>query len=79
MMYYVYILRCVDGKYYVGCTKDFKDRIARHRRGEVKYTSSRLPVEVVTVIALPDKYKALQLEDYLKTGSGRAFSLKHFC
>jgi putative endonuclease len=78
MMYYVYILRCADRKYYVGCTKDFKDRLARHRRGEVKYTSSRLPAEVVTVIALPDKYKAIRLEVYLKTGSGRAFSLKHF-
>ena len=78
MMYYVYILRCADGKYYVGYTKDYKDRMARHRRGEVKYTSSKLPVEVVTVIALPDKYKAIYLEDYLKTGSGRAFSMKHF-
>jgi hypothetical protein len=52
--------------------------MARHRRGEVKFTSSRLPFEVLTVIALPDKYKALKLEDYLKTGSGRAFALKHF-
>lgn len=50
----------------------------RHRRGEVKYTGSRLPIEIVTVIGLPDKYKAIQLEDYLKTGSGRAFTLKHF-
>jgi putative endonuclease len=78
MMYYVYILRCADGKYYVGYTKNFKDRMVRHRRGEVKYTSSKLPFEVVTVIALPDKYKAIHLEDYLKSGSGKAFSLKHF-
>jgi putative endonuclease len=76
--YYVYILRCADAKHYVGYTKDFKDRMARHRRGGVKFTSSRLPFEVLTVIALPDKYKALKLEDYLKTGSGRAFALKHF-
>ena len=47
----------------MGCTKNFKDRMARHRRGEVKYTSSKLPVEVVTVIALPDKYKAIQGKD----------------
>jgi putative endonuclease len=78
MMYYVYILRCADGKYYVGCTKDFKERMRRHRRGEVKFTSTRLPFEVITVIALHDQYKALALEDYLKTGSGRAFAIKHF-
>ncbi|WP_460569427.1 GIY-YIG nuclease family protein [Flaviaesturariibacter terrae] len=77
-MYYVYILRCADGTHYVGFTKDFKSRMARHRRGEVKYSSTRLPFEVVAVIALPDQYKALELEDYLKSGSGRAFARKHF-
>lgn len=77
-MYYVYILRCVDGKYYVGYTENFQERMARHRRGEVKYTSTRLPFDIVAVIALPDKYKAIRLEKYFKTGSGKAFALKHF-
>lgn len=77
MFYYVYILECSDGKHYVGYTKDFKDRMERHRRGKVKYTSTRLPFEVKAVIAVADQYVALQLEDYLKTGSGRAFTLKH--
>ncbi len=77
-MFYVYILKCADGKYYVGCTKDFEDRMARHRRGDVTYTSSRLPVVVQTVIGVPDQYVALRLEDYLKTGSGRAFAKRHF-
>jgi putative endonuclease len=77
VLYYVYILECADGKYYVGCTKDYKGRMARHRRGEVKYTSTRLPFEVKAIIAVPDQYVALQLEDYLKTGSGRAFTIKH--
>ena len=45
-MYYVYILLCADRKYYVGSTQDFKERMSRHRRGDVKYTSSRLPVDV---------------------------------
>ena len=77
VMYYVYILLCSDGKLYVGSTKDFKDRMARHRRGDVRYTRSRLPVVLKSVIAVPDQYIALRLEDYLKTGSGRAFTLKH--
>jgi hypothetical protein len=51
--------------------------MARHRRGKVKYTSTRLPFEVKAIIAVPDQYIALKLEDYLKTGSGRAFALKH--
>jgi putative endonuclease len=76
-MFYVYILQCSDGTYYVGYTKNFKDRMARHERGEVGYTRSRLPVEIKTVIGVPNKYIALRLEDYLKSGSGRAFALRH--
>jgi putative endonuclease len=77
-MWYVYILQCVDGKYYVGYTKDFKDRMSRHRQGKVKFTCTRLPIEVKVVIAVCDQYTAIRLEDYLKTGSGRAFASNHF-
>lgn len=76
-MFYVYILECADGRHYVGYTSDFKKRMLRHRRGEVKSTSRRLPVTVKVVIGVPDKYIALRLEDYLKSGSGRAFTLRH--
>ena len=65
-------------KFYVGYTKNFKERIERHRRGEVKFTSKRLPVNIIAVIATADQYIAIRLEDYFKTGSGRAFTLKHF-
>lgn len=63
---------------YVGYTSNFKERLARHQRGEVKFTSKRLPVEIVAVISVKDKYTAIKLEDYFKTGSGRAFTQKHF-
>lgn len=77
-MYHVYILKCADGKKYVGYTGNFKERMARHERGDVKFTSSRLPVEIVAVISVKDQYTAIKLEDYFKTGSGRAFTEKHF-
>jgi hypothetical protein len=51
--------------------------MARHRREEVKYTSTRLPFEVKAIIAAPDQYTTLRLEDFLKTGSGRAFASKY--
>jgi len=45
-------------------------------KGEVGYTSSRLPIELVTYIAFTDKYKAFNFEKYLKSGSGKAFANK---
>ena len=75
-MWIVYILKCADGTYYVGCTNDMDDRLSRHKKGQVKYTSTRLPVEIVHHSVFYDKYKAYEFEKYLKSGSGRAFAIK---
>jgi len=75
-MYYVYSLKCKDG-YYVGCTNDLKDRVNRHQKGQIPATADRLPVELDFYFAIKDKYKAFELEKYLKSGSGRAFIKKH--
>lgn len=72
----LYILLCSDSSVYVGCTSSISDRLSRHQRGEVKYTSSRLPVSLITAIEFSDKYKAFEFEKYLKSGSGRAFMYK---
>ena len=74
----VYILDCADGKIYTGCSNNFDDRLIRHQTGKVKFTESRLPVAVLLTINFYDKYKAFAFEKYLKSGSGRAFSKKHF-
>jgi len=76
-MYYVYSLKCKDG-YYIGCTDNLKDRLLRHQKGNVSATSDRLPIELDFYFALKDKYKAFNFEKYLKSGSGRAFTKKHF-
>ena len=75
-MYTVYILKCVDHTYYVGWTNDLNARVSRHQKGMVKYTSTRLPVTLVHYSVFTDKYKALEFEKYLKSGSGRAFAIK---
>jgi len=76
-MEYVYILKCADGTYYTGHTKNLEDRIKRHHKGENTYTKPRRPVELITYLAFSDKYKAYNLEKYLKSGSGRAFAKRH--
>ncbi|MBI5456920.1 GIY-YIG nuclease family protein [Candidatus Kaiserbacteria bacterium] len=76
-MYYVYSLKCRDG-YYIGCTNDLKDRVARHVAGQVLATADRLPVNLAFYFALENKYKAFAFEKYLKSGSGRTFLKRHF-
>ena len=78
IMWHVYILRCSDETNYTGCTNDLDDRLKRHNNGNIHYTKSRLPIELVVYTTFTDKYKAFEFEKYLKSGSGRAFSKRHF-
>lgn len=75
-MWTVYILKCSDNTYYVGCTSDVNQRLIQHNKGEVKYTSPRLPIQIAHQSVFYDKYKAYEFEVYLKSGSGRAFAIK---
>jgi putative endonuclease len=75
-MWNVYILKCCDGTYYTCCTNNISERLKRHNKGEVLYTSTRLPLELVTYIVFTDKYQAYNFEKYLKSGSGKAFAFK---
>jgi len=76
-MHTVYILKCVDGKPYTGCTENIEERLNCHNSGYVPATAGRLPVGLITYITFKDKYKAFEFEKYLKSGSGRAFLNKH--
>ncbi|HXR45131.1 MAG TPA: GIY-YIG nuclease family protein [Pseudolysinimonas sp.] len=44
----MYILRCGDGSYYVGSTRNIEHRLWQHSTGAGSaYTSKRMPVELV--------------------------------
>ena len=48
MIWYTYILECVDSSYYVGISNQLEQRIKRHNSGNgAKYTRSRQPVKLV--------------------------------
>lgn len=72
----VYILLCSDNKFYTGCTSNLEKRLEKHRKGRVKSTKYRLPIELQTYIVFKEKYKAYAFEKYLKSGSGIAFRNK---
>jgi predicted GIY-YIG superfamily endonuclease len=47
-IWFVYILRCVDGTLYTGITKDLARRCQQHNDGTAaRYTRSRRPVKLV--------------------------------
>ena len=77
-MEFVYILKCADNTYYTGHTANLDERIKRHNKGEIIYTKTRRPVVLVTYLAFSNKYKAIDFEKYLKSGSGKAFARKRF-
>ena len=49
-MAYTYILRCSDGSYYTGSTKNLEQRLWQHTTGQGAYhTKMRLPVQLMYV------------------------------
>jgi len=47
-MAWMYILKCSDGSYYVGSTRNLDLRVSQHQSGKyLRYSSGRLPVELV--------------------------------
>ena len=46
--FYVYILQCSNGMYYIGSTNNIADRIERHNKGHgAKSLRGKLPVKLV--------------------------------
>ena len=75
-MWYTYILKMADGKYYVGSTNDLKRRMEEHTRGKEISTKWRLPVTLEAYVAVKSERTARRLEKYLKTSSGKAILRK---
>ena len=48
MKCYMYILKCANGKYYIGSTKNLERRLYEHQNGEgTNFTKKHLPIELV--------------------------------
>ena len=69
--YYVYILKCSDGKNYYGSTNNLLFRLKRHKEGLVKSTKGRLPVRLIYFEEYPNKDEAFKREKQLKGGRTR--------
>lgn len=67
MTYFVYMLVCEDGSFYLGSTINVDKRFQAHVSGKgASYTRSHKPVKVVYQEELLDKGSALHREHELK-------------
>ena len=67
MSFWAYMLRCSDGRYYVGHTEDLDMRFAQHERGEIEgFTRDRRPVTLVWSEAFPTRDEAFAAERQIK-------------
>jgi len=80
-MYYNYVLLCIDSRrsrkdFYVGYTDNLKDRIRRHKKGDIKTTKSFDEIQLVYCEICLNKTDARKRELQLKTGFGRGYIKK---
>ncbi len=71
-MFFTYVLRSeVDGKLYIGFTRNVQDRLSRHNKGDVISTRRRRPLKLIFYEAYVSKKDALRREGYFKTNPGK--------
>lgn len=76
----VYVLRSerFPDWYYTGIARNVARRVEVHNSGGSQSTSRLRPWKLVVALQFDNEVSALAFEKYLKTGSGRAFSKRHF-
>jgi predicted GIY-YIG superfamily endonuclease len=77
---FVYIMQSEANKrrYYTGRTSNVRLRLADHNGGRSRHTANGRPWRVIVVVAFASEHRAIEFEKYLKSGSGCAFSVRHF-
>jgi len=65
--FYLYILRCRDGSFYVGHTDELEERMRQHSdRQFCAYTARRHPLVLVYSCEFPTRIEALERERQIK-------------
>ena len=68
MPYAIYILKCSDGTYYTGLTKELDGRVLEYQMGvnSESYTYGRRPIKLVWSIVTESYQEAFQWEHQIK-------------
>jgi len=66
-IFFVYIVQCNNGAYYIGYTKNLEERLSLHNNGKgAKYLKGKLPVKLVYAKEYHYYKNALKAERRLK-------------
>lgn len=68
MIWFVYILLCIDDSYYTGVTNDVDRRFRDHLNGDgARYTKSHPPIKILFTEQCKTKSEALKREAEIKS------------
>jgi putative endonuclease len=67
-MFWVYVLRNPQGRFYVGQTDDLRARLGQHNNGEARWTNGRGPWDLVYFEDFSSRSGAMKRERQLKSG-----------
>lgn len=70
-MAYCYVLKCANGQYYVGSTRNITKRLNDHKRGRVKFTKNKRPLTLIFVKEFQNYKLALNFERKVKSWKKR--------
>jgi|SRR5579884_1203011 len=70
-LFWVYMLLCSDGSFYIGVTSNIEHRVSKHEAGEFTtcYTFTRRPVKLVYAEDFRDMNDAIRWEKQIKKWS----------
>ena len=72
-MWYVYVLKSLNHPFiYIGFTGDLEKRLEEHNNGLNQSTKHYTPFILEAYVAVRTEAKAVELEKYFKTGSGKS-------
>jgi predicted GIY-YIG superfamily endonuclease len=79
-LHVVYVLQSLPfpARHYSGLTTDVTARLGHHNAGQCRHTAKFRPWRLLVSIEFADAARAAAFERYLKSGSGREFSRRHF-
>jgi predicted GIY-YIG superfamily endonuclease len=61
-----YVLKCRNGRFYIGSTGDLAIRLSQHHAGESPATKNLRPLELAFAQEYPTRKEALAIEMWLK-------------